>query len=360
MSNLLLFTSTNIYSTGTTFSIQPVDISNGFNPATNVSFSIINGNDNIQHFGDKLVFFCAKTGDVAIKVNGSGYSNILYLTVVNSIILPSTNDMYNLLMQEYPQNVYSGNITANSQTYVPTIINGKEVYPNTAIYADNMAISNVLEDASVIIQSIFNNAYPGYTEYNQQWEYVFNGTYSLFTNSLNPPKLIELLNRISTQTSLNVYDLSIFISKYLYYRQPMTNNPITFPVSLDDGTRQYPGFWHLGSDVDSELNVTTKLYDNTPDIGIAWNLKYYIFNLPLDISLRQLLIDEISIVINNISRADMSHELTTYTDSPLEHGFDYPFYTYKLDPKISLEYKALEFIGSESYPFNIKCYLSIL
>lgn len=358
MSNLLLFTSRDVYSAGSTFAVQVADTTNGFAAVSEVSFTIINGADNIKQFGDQLVFFCLKPGDVAINFTGKGQSEILYLTVVGSMVTPSSQDFYGLLLQELPQNVYNTNLMTDSEQYIPTTINGEQVYPNTAIFADNSACSQMLEDSCEVMQSIFNNAYPGYSEYNQQWEYVFNGTYSLFTNSLNPVKLIQLLFQISTQTSLNTYDLSLFISKYLYYRQPYTNTPTTFPVALDDGIRQYPGFWHLGDPVYSVLGSTTKLYTATPDTGIVWKLAYYVFNLPVNPTLQALLVNEITTVINNISRADMSHSLTTYTTSPTVNGFYPPYFTYKLDPRISIQYKALEYLGDSAYPFNINCYIS--
>ena len=352
MSNIAVYTSQDIYFAGTTFTIIPVNVNGQFSPCQNVATTVLNGDQNVQLVvanQSSAVYFCKSVGDVAIQVSTTQGTDILYFTIVTPPLSITNEQFYQMFIQELPENVYNLNQTDEDGL-------------NTAVFADNMACALMIEDFFDRMVEIFSNIYPGSVEYNQNWEYAYNRTVSLATTSQNPNKLLTLLSRIATKTSMNAWDIGLFISQYLYYRQPTpTGNAKlqTYPVAIGQGFINLSGYWVLQDSTNGVLGSTTELYDgNQPGGNIIYNINYTVFNFGNNMQGGAL--NEINLLLTRLTRSDLAYTLTTNTSMPSDphQGFNQSFNSYKLDSRLTDQYFAVEFLGDESYPFNINAYIN--
>jgi hypothetical protein len=249
---------------------------------------------------------------------GNTYISILYFVAIPFQIIP---DNLARIIQKIPLGIFD------------------DLSSQSIVGQDMAARANMINDFYVqyfqVVGQVFSNAY------SPQLEFEYNGTVGLLSNSVYPNALFLLLASLST-VSLNVYDLELFVSRYINYRLG-----IICAVFLNDDLPLPGTYWRLGVAGETELDFTTIL---GPDFDNLENLNWTIYNT---ISFTSEFKDEIIKLILRISRADIGNKVTFDIDiTPPLSKFSIVGYTYPNDPRL-LFGRCLEFRGDALFPLNI-------
>jgi len=296
---------------------------NSFNQATINSITILYGDVNING----SIFIPKDEFPIASLVNATldtiAYIDILYIQAINAQFIPNN---YALLKQGVPMGIFSQ-------------IDGE-------IQGDILAsLAKMFDDYYLQYLDTYSQVYS--TEYTPQLEFEYNGTVGLLSNSVYPNSLFQLLAQMIT-VNLKVYDLELFLSKYIYYRLGTIS-----AVFIDDGVEPPNDYWQIGIHGKSELGVTTKLAPPGfygPIINLVWT----IFNAT-DFTLEFQ--QELENLVIRISRADIGNTLIFNNNVHPNDESDFTLigYTYPNDPRLLYD-RCLEYIGDNVYPLNIVGY----
>ncbi len=164
------------------------------------------------------------------------------VVVINPIILPNQTNIYNQIKRSEPQGVY----TQLQTTYDPegNIIVGND-------YADVSATSTVFNNLYNDINTVYQNLLPSGA--NVDWELTLNNTDGLLSYQTYSNIILEMLYSLLVNNTGNKFDVSLFLSKYIWYR---TNKTVQCWVYIKEVTSVNYFFWILG---DSYLGVDTYL-----------------------------------------------------------------------------------------------------
>lgn len=238
--------------------------------------------------------------------------------------MKQTNFLY-LINQELPQIAYNGEQYDEFGNVQP-------------MYTDNGASAYIFAQLYTTMYNIFGQIYAngGYTA---NWEYALNGTNNLFSNLPAARQLLALLRQAWVQTALNVFDMELFLTKYIFFR-----TGISTLVYIDDQTVNFVGYWILGS---SSLGVNTIL---APNLSANPNCNIIIFNDTFTINVQA----EIEALIYRYMRADatVSIQFVAAADIPAYGLVEVPeHYTYQFDARLIYS-KALQYTNG-IYPFDL-------
>ncbi len=220
------------------------------------------------------------------------------------------------------------------------------ITPNDQVGVDMMARANMVDDYYDQYYFVVNQVYSG--SYSPQLEYEYNGTIGLLSNSNNPVQLFKLLASL-VSVKLNVYDLELFVSKYIYYR-----TGAICAIYINDGVLTPGAYWILDDPSYSILDSTTIL---APDsVTVIQNLTWTIYNGGTFSSEFQT---EITNLILRISRADIGNTVnfSSIVDPTLD-GFILIGPTYPYNPKL-LYGQCILYVGDTLFPLNIIGYKKI-
>jgi hypothetical protein len=304
---------------------------------------------------------------VTAELSGVEYLGILYTKAVYGNILP---DNFSRLVQKIPLGIFSGGI-------VPaTFVNGVRTNTGTIIGNDFKARSQMMDDYYTqyffTVNQVWSNAY------SPALEFEYNGTVGLLSTSTYVNELFQLIATLPT-VYLNVYDLELYISKYIYYRLGTVS-----AVYINDHVEDIELLWNLGIAGYTELGSTTVLGEG--DTPVVSNLDWTVFNAS---AFTAQFKTEITNLIIRISRADIGNTVTFsnqvtptslpsvgewnlgiagYTEldtttilgdtPPAPDTFILIGATYFSDPRLLYD-KCLEYIGDSEFPLNVIGYQKI-
>jgi len=299
-----------------------IDGDNSLHKATIINCNVLYGNVQINNSG---IFIALDNLPIAIGVT-SVISTVTYFTIF------------------YSKAIYSQSLPNNYIKFVQKIPKGifNDINPNTLIGQISQAKANMLDDYYQKYFFVQNQVYSN--DYSTQLEFQYNGTIGLLSNSMYLPQLFNLLASINN-VALNVYDLELFISKYIYYRLG-----VVCAIYINDNIDPLDNYWELGINGKTELDSTAIL---APDNLFAiQNLIWNIFNS--DSFLLEFK-QEIQNLIIRMSRADVGNIVQFFNDEPTDNGFTLIGATYPNDPRLIYN-RCLQYLGDEEYPLNILGY----
>jgi hypothetical protein len=244
------------------------------------------------------------------------YINQYSFYVAAQISLMDFNRCFYILKQELPS-CYNNNAEPD-----------KSGNYNSGNYLDNYASAQVL--AKVLYSTIYNMAATQQPsrQYNTNWEYQFNATNNLFLNAYSPQRITWLLYQIPTITSVNKYNILLFISRFCYYW--IGQSIIVYIDGSNNITIYYGAIenqWILGDAVHSILGSTTYLGTASTSITIFENM--------------------VATWIRRILPVQIKYTLTftaTIPDNLVMVGATYPN-----DPRL---FKGMAYTG-DTLPFNV-------
>lgn len=170
------------------------------------------------------------------------YTYYLSFTAMSPLRLPEQNDIYNIIKRSEPQGVYT-----QVQTFLDAV--GNNVVGGD--YTDVTSVASVFNSLYNDIQSVYDNILP--SGGNTNWEQTLNGTSGLISNQEYSNIVLQMLYSLLIKNSGNKYDVSLFLSKYIWYR---SNGTIQAYVHIEEVTIINYLFWILGI---SLLGVNTFL-----------------------------------------------------------------------------------------------------
>lgn len=299
--------------------ITVIDDDNTFNTGSIETCKLLYG---AAYIADTGILIPLNNEAVAIGINYTYDSNSYYTIFYTKAVYNNIkSNNYNNIVQKLPKGIFN-NTSTNS---IIGLISG----------AAATLLDKYEEYYSIVKQSVFSEIY------TQQQEFQYNGTAGLLSNSIYADKLMLLFSS-AKQYSLNVYDIELFISKYIYYRLG-----ISCAVYAIDSVNNAV-YWKLGVPGYTELGVTTIL---APDniIG-AFNIEWVIYNSS---DFTDEFKQELNKLIIRISRADVGNNITYSTISdPTDDDFTSVGYTYPNDPRL-LYHRCIQYLGDDEFPLNI-------
>lgn len=174
------------------------------------------------------------------------YTDYISLVVINPVKMPSELDVYNLIKRSEPQGVYT-----QLQTSLDT--EGNTISAND--YVDVTASSTVFSNLYADIKTVYDNLLPSGGSIN--WELTLNNTSGILSNQPYSDIILSMLYSLLVNNSGNKYDVSYFLSKYIWYRSDKT---IPCYVYIKEVTPTNYLFWILGT---SLLGTTTFLNESS-------------------------------------------------------------------------------------------------
>jgi hypothetical protein len=183
------------------------------------------------------------------SISGLIYSDYISFTAVLPIYLPKSNDIYQIIKRSEPEFVY---------TQVAEYMNstGGNAYSNE--YIDSYSTASVYGTLYQDLITIYQNLLPSGGSPN--WELTLNNSVGLLSNTptagqVNPyySLILQMLYSLLINNTGNKFDVSLFLSKYIYYR---TDKGSTVAVYINEVTVVLPPVWILNF---STLNVNTIL-----------------------------------------------------------------------------------------------------
>lgn len=311
-----------------------IDSTNALTQATITSLRVLYGNAIISVITGQ--FIPSDNNPLAILVSATWtdsntYINILYTKAIlpqlnfanSSTPTNTTNINYTRLVQKIPLGIFNA---INNNTLIGQILLSK---------------SQMINDYYTYYNNVANQVYSDV--YSSQLEYEYNGTVGLLSNSSYPNQLFHLLASLNI-VALNVYDLELFLTKYIYYRIGTS-----CAVYINDGIHSLAGYWLLAVSGSGELGVHTVL---APD-NLSPNVQNIVWNIYNSASFTNNFKKEIANLIIRIGRADLLNVALFNTKSdPTVDGFSSVGATYFGDPRIAFDL-SLQYLGDSSYPLNI-------
>lgn len=219
--------------------------------STSVTINIIDAPSNNSYVLDPNninYFYLLQTGSYSFEIVYTDpsitttFTDYITLVGINPILLPAQSDIYNLMKRSEPQGVY----TQLQMTYDT---NGNLKALND--YADVSATSTVFSNLYSDINTVYQNLLP--SGGNVDWELTLNNTDGLISYQPYSNVVLEMLYSLLVNNSGNKFDVSFFLSEYIWYR---TNETVQCWVYIQEVTSLNYFFWILGS---SLLGVNTYL-----------------------------------------------------------------------------------------------------
>lgn len=270
----------------------------------------------------------------------------------NDIYIPIDNQFYSLLVKGTYNNIdyYSvyynkaiyGNILPNNVTKIT------QKLPK-GIFKD-LTESSVIGKIISTISQMYSDYYKNYfnlkdkllgTDYSPELEYEYNHTQGLLSTSAYPNELFKLLIQ-TKQYAVNVYQIELYLSKYIYYRLN-----ISCAIYISDGFNVTIPYWMLSSPTNSQLNVSTKLAPSGYQQNS--NIKYYIYNSN---TFTNDFKNEIINLIERVTRVDIGFDIIFETIDPIDDNFTLVGPTYLTDPR-TINNRCIKYIGDNNYPLNV-------
>jgi hypothetical protein len=182
-------------------------------------------------------FYLYETGSYSFEIiytDGFGKSYTYYIStvVINPITVPSQDDIYNLIKRNEPQGVYT-------QLQTTTDEEGNIITSND--YVDVSATASVFSNLYSDTKKVYDNLLPSGGSVN--WEITLNNTSGLLSNQPFSDIILSMLYSLLVNNSGNRYDVSYFLSKYIWYR---SNQTISCYVYIKEVTADNYLFWILG------------------------------------------------------------------------------------------------------------------
>lgn len=255
---------TGFYNIATPTSASLTDVS------TSATITIINSPTSLSYQLDpnySNYFYILQSGAYTFEISYTDTApspNITYTTYVSftaviPVALPATSDLYKVIKRSEPQSVYT-------QTISSTDNEGNLFYTNE--YVDSNSTATVLSTLYEDVNSVYENIVP--TGGASNWELTLNNTVGLLSNTptpglLNPyySLILDMLYSLLVNNTGNKFDVSFFLSKYLWYR---SNKTISSYVYIQEVTNVLPAVWILGV---STLGNTTILGGDIPPIFLV-------------------------------------------------------------------------------------------
>ncbi len=301
--------------------------------STDVNISIIDAPSSNSYRLDPNninYFYLLQTGSYTFQIDYTDpnvmttFTDLISVVVINPLTLPSETDVYNLVKRSEPAGVYS-----QFQTYYD--IEGNLIVGND--YADVTSTSNVFNNLYSDMTTVYQNLLP--SGGSVDWELTLNNTDGLISYQAYSNIILEMLYSLLVNNTGNKFDVSFFLSKYIWYR---TNKTVQCWVYIQEVTSLNYFFWILGT---SFLGVNTFLNSTslTPyQVGI-----YFIPVAPNSISASLQL--ELTNLVKRIlpyGYTDLTYFDKTLSDLGLVQSIGQ---TYKSDPRLGQF--ALLFISTD-------------
>lgn len=270
----------------------------------------------------------------------------------NDIYIPIDNQFYSLLVKGTYNNIDYYNVYYNKAIY-------GNILPNNVTKITQKLPKGVFKDLtenSVIgkiisaISQMYGDYYKNYfnlkdkllgTNYSPELEYEYNYTQGLLSTSAYPNELFKLLIQ-TKQYAVNVYQIELYLSKYIYYRLN-----ISCAIYISDGFNVIIPYWMLSSPTNSQLNVSTKLAPS--GYQQSSNIKYYIYNSN---TFTNDFRNEIINLIERVTRVDIGFDIIFETIDPIDDNFTLIGPTYLTDPR-TINNRCIKYIGDNDYPLNV-------
>ena len=278
-------------------------------------------------------FYILQAGSYAFQINYTDtvaspnitYTDFVSFTAVLPIYLPQANDIYNVIKRSEPQYVYT-----------QLSSNGIDTYANE--YVDSFSTATAFSSLYQDLSTVYANTLP--SGGSPDWELTLNNTVGLLSNTpvsnVNNPYyniILDMLYSLLVNNTGNKFDVSLFLSKYIYYR---TNKAVGCAVAIVEATVILPAIWILGS---SRLGIDTVLGDVIPIYQVN------VYFIPQ----------------TGIISQDLQNELTNLVPRLLPEGYNYLTYfnatltsigmtssigqTWKYDPRLGSF--AIEYISTD-------------
>jgi len=196
-------------------------------------------------------FYLLQTGGYTFQVvytdviTGITFTDYISLVVINPVKMPSKLDVYNLIKRSEPQGVYT-----QLQTTVDDA--GEVIVAND--YVDVTASATVFDKLYEDIKTVYDSLLPSGGAIN--WELTLNNTTGVLSNQPYSDVILSMLYSLLVNNSGNRYDVSYFLSKYIWYR---SNKTIPCYVYIKEVTPTNYLFWVLGT---SLLGASTFLNES--------------------------------------------------------------------------------------------------
>jgi len=250
-------------------------------------------------------------GLLELEGNGNNVSTVFYFYAIPSLeFILDTNEIYALIKQEEPANVYS-----------------QEADPSSPLYCDNMALATVFSQVYTALDNLLDSFFPETVStgsaFLSEWEQTVTGQYNQYSPiDSKTPAILQFLRNLNP--SLNPFDLSSAISQYIYLRL----NLKVFVYVEEFLYKPRAGTWILGT---SLLGVDTVLGHGV-EPGNVKRLAIHVLDglLPLPQSIH----GEIQHLVYIIIRANTKWDID-YGHVPSDFGLlDNLGNTYKGDPRL--------------------------
>lgn len=236
-------------------------------------------------------------------------TEFIFLAIENLELTLTSDEIYKLIKQEEPPNVYTQVADASS-----------------FVYLDNQGVATVVEEVYASLASELDAYFPETTPvgsaYVPEWEQAVTGQYNMFSpTSSFTPLVLQFLRNLNV--SLNPYDLAYAITQYIYLRLGVQIfvyvQEFTFPLNQ--------GYWVLN---ESALDETTVLAPGIAPEDIK-RLVIHIFDALSQIP--SVVKQEIQFLIYKIIRANTKWSVD-YSSTPATYYLiDAIGPTYKGDPR---------------------------
>jgi hypothetical protein len=166
-------------------------------------------------------------------------STVFYFYAIPSLeFILDADEIYALLKQEEPDNVYT-----------------QAADPSSPMYCDTMGVATVYAGVYTALDGLLSSFFPETTPtgsaYLSEWEQTVTGQYNQFSpNSSRTPPLLQFLRNLNP--SLNPFELAATVTEFIYLRLGRKDF-----VYVEEYLYSFlPGTWVLG---ESQLNVNTFL-----------------------------------------------------------------------------------------------------
>lgn len=261
--------------------------------------------------------------EVAATYDGIVYVDVLYF---KAIYYQTTPDNFQRIVQKIPKGIFT---SFDPQTSI--------------IGADVFARASMADDYYDVYNNVANQVFS--TIYSSELEFEFNGTVGLLSNSVYIPELFQLLSALAT-VKLTIYDLELFFSKYINFRLGLVS-----AVYIDDHLIDPAFYWVLGvSTLGDDTILAPEDYDRPRPLN--WNI-YNASSFTIEFK------EELQLLVNRISRADIGNIITYYNDvHPPADEFDNLGGTYPNDYRLVYG-RCLEYQGIAAYPVDVVGYLNL-
>jgi len=264
------------------------------------------------------------------EYNNVTYSTVYYNRAISALKTPDNRVSF---IQKLPHGVFDGTsddtLIGNIATAYAKMLNE---YYNQYFYT---------------ISQVFG------TSYSSNLEFEYNGTSGLLSNSLYPQELFLLFAQ-NKQYRLNIYDLELFISQYIYFRIGLVDGITSYAVHIEDGVVFGDGQWILNDIDNSILGHSTIL--GSGNSGKQQNIVWTIYGIYTKTDIQQEVIN----MINRMSRADIGNEIAfSIHNYPTEESvpkFITSVLTFKTDLRTNAN-RCIAYTGLQNYPLNVIGYI---